>query len=449
MVIIENSSDLKYLQQIVDEHDSFWIPVYSDAYKHYTQNQISFIYIYSIKRDKEFIFPARHYDCLSLDIEHVQHLTSQADIYILAKKRFKKFYPHRCYDADLMAWWQTGAMLPLNETNTAAHDIWNRWWHNETDINDWLPITKHIERCQSMRKEFMNAYSQFKMSDEFRRYDELAIDTFAKIEQVGLQIDTDIFKEKFQTNGIHDNKVYTEYNLYTTTGRPSNKFGGINYAALNKEDGSREAFQSRFEDGFLLEYDYDAFHVRLIADLIKYQLPYESVHTYFGRQYFNKPELSDDEYDQSKQITFRLLYGGIDKDFEQIPFFGETKKYIQALWKSFNRDGYVTTPLLHRRLRKSQLPDMNANKLFNYMLQATETEHNMVILNKVNTAIKRHNSKLILYTYDSLLFDYDMNDGRRFIIQMQNILSEHGKFPVKIKAGTNYHAMSDMTSRVI
>ena len=91
MVIIENSSDLKYLRQIVDEHDSFWIPVYSDAYKHYTQNQISFIYIYSIKRDEEFICPARHYDCLSQDIEHVQHLTSQADIYILAKKRFKKF----------------------------------------------------------------------------------------------------------------------------------------------------------------------------------------------------------------------------------------------------------------------------------------------------------------------------------------------------------------------
>jgi hypothetical protein len=120
----------------------------------------------------------------------------------------------------------------------AAHDIWNRWWHNETDINDWLPITKHIERCQSMRKEFMNAYSQFKMSDEFRRYDELAIDTFAKIEQVGLQIDTDIFQRKIS------NKWYTmiikfiqSIILYTTTGRPSNKFGGINYAALNKEDG--------------------------------------------------------------------------------------------------------------------------------------------------------------------------------------------------------------------
>jgi len=449
MIIIENSSDLKYLQRSIDEHDSFWIPVYSDTYKHYTQNQISFIYIYSIKHDEEFIFSARHYDCLSQDIEHIQQLTSQANIFVLAKKRFKKFYQHKCYDADLMAWWQTGAMLPLNETNTNAHDVWNRWWHNETDTNDWLPITRHIERCQAMRMEFMKAYSVFEMTDEFRNYDELAIDTFSEIEQNGLQINQEIFTEKFQTNGIHDNKVFTEYNLYTTTGRPSNKFGGINYAALNKEDGSREAFQSRFENGFLLEYDYDAFHVRLIAELIGYQLPYESIHTYFGRQYFNKPELSNDEYEQSKQITFRLLYGGIDKDFEQIPFFGETKQYIQSLWKSFNRKGYVETPRLKRKLYKSHLPDMNANKLFNYILQATETEHNLVILNKVNTAMKRHNSKLILYTYDSLLFDYDMNDGRRFIIQMQNILSEHGKFPVKIKAGTNYHAMSDMTSRVI
>jgi hypothetical protein len=295
----------------------------------------------------------------------------------------------------------------------------------------------------------MKAYNTFEMSDEFITYEELAIENFAEIERNGLFINKEIFIEKFQPNDDVDDKVYTEYNLYTTTGRPSNKFGGINYAALNKEDGCREAFQSRFEQGFLLEYDYDAFHVRLIADLIDYQLPYESIHTYFGRQYFNKPELSADEYEQSKQITFRLLYGGIDKDFEQIPFFGETKQYIQSLWKSFNRKGYVETPRLKRKLYKEYLPDMNANKLFNYMLQATETEHNLVILDKVNKAMQRHNSELILYTYDSILFDYDMGDGKRFIIQMKNILSENGKYPVKIKAGSNYHEMSDMTSRII
>lgn len=449
MVIIENDTDLKYLQKIVYEYDSFWIPVYSDTYKHYTANQLSFIYIYSVKLDEDFILPIRHYDCLSLDIEHVQHLTSQADIFVLAKKRFKKFYAGKCYDADMVAWWQTHSMLPLNDTNTIAHDVWNRWWHNETDINDWLPITRHIERCRAMREEFMRCYDTFEMNDAFKTYESVVIDNFSEIEQSGLQVDKNIFTDKFQTNGINDNKVFTEYNLYTTTGRPSNKFGGVNYAALNKEDGCRKAFVSRFENGFLLEYDYDAFHVRLIADIIGYQLPNESIHAYFGRQYFDTTELTTDEYEQSKQITFRLLYGGIDKDFAEIPFFGATKKYIQSLWKSFNRDGYVETPIMKRRLFKTYLPDMNANKLFNYMLQATETEHNINVIAKTLKALKQCSSRLVLYTYDSMLFDYDMNDGKRFIIRMKNILSDHDKYPVKIKAGVNYHDMKDMTSRAI
>ena len=41
-----------------------------------------------------------------------------------------------------------------------------------------------------------------------------------------------------------------------------------------------------------------------------------------------KDTISDQEYADSKKITFRLLYGGIDKDFEKIPFFGKTKSYI-------------------------------------------------------------------------------------------------------------------------
>ena len=343
-----------------------------------------------------------------------------------------------------MAWWQTGAMLPLNETNTAAHDVWNRWWHNETDTNDWLPITKHIERCQSMCKEFMHVYSQFKMTDEFRRYDELAIDTFAEIEQVGLRIDTDIFKEKFQTNGIHDNKVYTEYNLYTTTGRPSNKFGGINYAALNKDDGSREAFQSRFEDGFLLEYDYDAFHVRLIADLIKYQLPYESVHTYFGRQYFNKPELSDDEYEQSKQITFRLLYGGIDKEFLEIPFFQKVNDFVYKLWSQCKQKKYIETPVLKRKIYKDSITNITANKLFNYYLQATETEISTVKLQRVLEYLRDKESKLILYTYDSVLLDVNYSEAKQCLPDIINIMQQ-GNFPVKCKVGDIYSKMNSIT----
>ena len=149
------------------------------------------------------------------------------------------------------------------------------------------------------------------------------------------------FTDKFKANWVVNNKDYTEYNIYTTTGRPSNKFGGVNYAALNKEDGSRESFVSRFERGMLLDMDFDAYHPRLIADIIGYDLPDESVHEYFAKQYFGKQEISAEEYEQSKKITFRLLYGGIDKDFEKIPFFCKTKKYIYKLWNEFKKQGYI------------------------------------------------------------------------------------------------------------
>ena len=40
---------------------------------------------------------------------------------------------------------------------------------------------------------------------------------------------------------------YTQYNSLTTTSRPSNTFGGINYA-LEKDGGVRDRFVSRFDE---------------------------------------------------------------------------------------------------------------------------------------------------------------------------------------------------------
>ena len=447
MIIVECDNDFQYMTKSISKSDSFWIPVYSDAFKHYINNHLSFIYIYSVNDDLDFILPFRHKDCMNQDIERLKEVTSQGDIFVLAKKRFGKFYSGKCYDADLMAWWQTHKMLPLTETNTMAHDIWNRWWHNETNTNDWLPITRHIERCTAMRYEFMKSYATFEMSPQFRRYDAYAIDNFFAIEQNGLQVNTKLYTEKFQSNGIHNGKVFTEYNLYTSTGRPSNKFGGVNYAALNKEDGCRASFTSRHSHGMLLELDYDAFHVRLIADMIGFDLPDGSIHEYFGKQYFDTDILSEEQYEQSKQITFRLLYGGIDKDFAKIPFFGEVKNYVSSLWKAYKRYGFIKTEQFKRPMHSEHLHEMNPNKLFNYQLQAGETEHNLHIINDVNEMIQSYKSKLILYTYDSLLFDYNLDDGKQFLIDIKNTISGNGKFPVKIKAGINYQGMKDVTSR--
>ena len=448
MLIIEKEQELQKVKELLQSGDSFWIPMYSDPYKHVMNNKISFIYIYSITNDIDYILPFNHKDCFNLNIEHLNDLTSRHDIYVLAKKRFAHFYANNCYDADMVAWWQNHKMLPLDETNTSAHDMWNRWWYNETNTHDWLPITKHYERCVSMRKKFLEFYNTFNKTNAFEEYEQLVTDNFYVIERTGLYVDYEKFVDKFKANGLYKNKAYTEYNIYTTTGRPSNKFGGVNYAALNKEDGCRESFVSGFEKGMLLEMDFDAYHPRLIANIIDYNLPPGSVHEYFGKQYFGKSNLSEEEYEQSKKITFRLLYGGIDDDFAKIPFFKKTRSFIKNLWSNFKENGYIVTPKMKRPLYKNCLHDMNPNKLFNYLLQASETEYNLHMLNDVNDLLRDYNTNIILYTYDSLLFDYDINDGKSLIIKLQDIMSQSNKYPVKIKAGINYHAMTDMTSRI-
>lgn len=445
-MFIDSEIELQLILECLASGDSFWIPIFSDSYRHYTQNRISALYIYSIAEDRDFIVSFHNLDCKNFNIELLQQFTSSYNIFVLSKKRFVYTYPYSCYDADLFAWWHTNKMLPLDDTDTTAHDMWGKWWFNESNGNDWFPVTKHLERCRIMRNTFMTVYNSYKVTTEFQNYEKYIIDNLFGIEINGICVDPVLLQKHYdQTSktGI----MYSEYNPYTTTGRPSNKFGGINYAAINKDDGSRSMIRSRFNRGMLLEFDYDAFHVRLIAELINYKLPDESVHTYFGRQYFGKSELSVEEYEQSKQMTFHLLYGGIDKSFEHIPFFAQTKQYITNLWKQFKRDKFIMTPKFNRIITWNSISEVNAGKLFNYLLQSYETEHNMLVVNEIHELLTAYSSKLILYTYDSLLFDFDLNDSKDLILKLKNIISANG-YLVKIKAGINYHNMQDMTIKV-
>jgi hypothetical protein len=88
---------------------------------------------------------------------------------------------------------------------------------------------------------------------------------------------------------IKDNKIYTQYNLYNFTSRPTNSFNGINFAALNKDNGSREAFIP--QNDILFEFDYEAYHPRILAKLIGYEFEEASVHTHLGKMYFKTEKI--------------------------------------------------------------------------------------------------------------------------------------------------------------
>jgi hypothetical protein len=76
---------------------------------------------------------------------------------------------------------------------------------------------------------------------------------------------------------------------------------------------------------------------------------------------------------------------------------------------------------------------MNPKKLLNYIIQSLETSRNIVILKDVLKYLRDKKTKIALYTYDSVLFDFDKTDGKKTLHELEDILSERGKFPVKFK----------------
>ena len=192
----------------------------------------------------------------------------------------------------------------------------------------------------------------------------------------------------------------------------------------------------------LIELDYDSYHLRLIADIVGYKFPDGSVHEYLGKQY-------DMDYKESKAMSFKLLYGGIPKEIaENIPFFGEVDKYIKSKWSEYKENLSVLSDIYSKRIYSDNLDDMNPNKLFNYLIQLAETESNMNVITDIRELLKDKKSKLVLYLYDSFLFDFNKEDGKDLIIDIKDIIERQGKFPTKIKLGKNYHEMSDITEKL-
>jgi hypothetical protein len=150
---------------------------------------------------------------------------------------------------------------------------------------------QHLAMCQKIRKYAWPMCVNSKLTQSYLQFNSTYPETFAEIESAGLQVN-DTFR---MPELVNNDRVYSQYNYYTMTGRPSNAYRGFNFAAMNKEDGTRTAFCSRFENGALVEMDFDSYHVRLIARLIGYDLPTSSIHDYLGRFYFGVTELTEEQ----------------------------------------------------------------------------------------------------------------------------------------------------------
>ena len=229
MVIVESQKEWDEFYKDIQKQEAVVVPVQCDDNKHPLATNLCLLYFVGLDTTYEYI---------------------DQTIYTYDKKKLLHFAPFKdIKDLQMLTYLNTNEPLIIEDTITNAHEHFHRVNRGKPDLNCIIPILKHLEACRTVVNIIKKCvfYTQEKYYDDF--YDRV-LNNLQYIERRGLKT----------TNGM----VYSEYNPYTATGRPSNRFGGLNFAALNKKDGSRKQFISRFgKDGMLVEMDYDAYHLRL------------------------------------------------------------------------------------------------------------------------------------------------------------------------------------------
>lgn len=380
---------MKFVTSLDINEETLLVPILSNTRKHWALNKVSFIYCYTLQTHDEFIIGINHNDTV---LGNFPNLTMPCYIYN------SKYLDFKGIEAKVLIWLQN-------------KELQKHQFPNIVNV-DCFPIMKLLPHVRSIKDEFILAYNKFSQKTALQEYSSLQ-QNLSTIEKNGL----------FTNDGYE----YCEYNLFTLTGRPSNHFNQISYAALNKNDNSRSRFKSRFGvDGILMEFDLKAFHIYLLSNLTGYVWPVDDIYAYFGT--FYKDGVS------SKEETFKQLYGGISDEYLHIDFFEKVKHLTKNLYQRYKNNA-LKTVLFDREMNIPVLTDV---KVLNYILQSLETEFNASFISKINDYLYTRNSKLILYTYDSFLIDFSKADGPACFTALKDIFKD---VPHRLKVGKNYNML--------
>ena len=392
------------------------VPVWSSPRAHQFDCSISFLYLRT--EDDEYIINFNHIDAQQCQMIKLDRLANPNTLVL-----GNRYIGSIGIDYEWAYFEEKGIPFIFNEF---AETLYRQHRFDFKELNDCLPLLKWYELLSKI--EMVSIDKKW-----YRNYSS-AINLLGRMEGAGVKVVEENFIDEFgfDKRYLRNGFVFTQYNPYTTTGRPSNRHLNINYSALNKSDGSRSNFVSRFDKGTLIQFDYESYHIRLIGKLVGYDFPLgETAHQHLAKWY------GIDDYNESKGQTFKYLYGGLDETARKIPFFQKVDTYIKDLYKKFVISGKLTTPIFEREIPFNRIEGANEQKVFNYLLQALETEINYKKLRELMNWVEGRRSKLILYTYDAFLIDCHSQERNDIIREITDIL-ERGNFPVRAYEGTNY-----------
>jgi hypothetical protein len=417
------------LDQLHIGEDTFIHIIPTNENYHPALQNISLIYVRWIKGHKGYILCVDHSESLSLSITDIlDKLSKVNNLYTLDKKAVLHHFPTlspQLIDVQLINSYQHFQEINIEQYESKVETDFKRKYYTEAP-STLIPIAKHYEKYENIYDHIEQTIN--KISEDLEPYaflNHYVAPLFYNIEKQGIKLSKEPFIEHFKTLpnpkfSVFKGKIYTQYNLNTLTGRPSNAFNGINFAALNKTNGERAAFIP--ENDFLVEIDFKAYHPTIIAKLAGYE--------FTGNIYDQLAnEFPGSTPETIKELVFQQLYGGVRKDFQDKPFFKQVNDYTNQLWN--NNDGVIGAQF-GKRFTKEMIENPTPQKLLNYIVQNTETIFNVVQFSAVINFLKDKKTKIILYTYDSILLDYDSSET------LLNSITSLLKFNYSTKTGHNY-----------
>jgi hypothetical protein len=426
--IIEKSSQLPHsfedcFVRFIPTNDNF----------HPALTDLSLVYIRPLNDKKGYILCLNHNESLGIDkIELLDWLLYHTGkLWTLDKKKaLHWFYPlsDKLFDVNFLE------PVDIKSLDNACISYYYSKHNTLSNVNCLIPISKHYEINEAIFNMALPIIKQYTLGDTTFQFNNFrTADVFYNIETNGIKVDKNCFIDYYQgklTNpqfSLNRSKIYTQYNLYTTTSRPSNTFNSINFAALHKDDGERACFKP--ENDKFVELDFQGYHPRLIGEMVNFHFPKDA------NTYVMLGQLLGVTQKEAKELTFKQLYGGVWPEYQYKPFFKDVNMFIDDMWDTYQYGGKYETE------NKIFMPDANMtkSKLFNYIVQSKETSTNVELLELVFNLLEGKKTKLVLYTYDAFLFDYSKEDSN-LIQEIINILD----YPVNIKQGKTYHGLEKL-----
>jgi len=423
--IIEKQEQLDKLELFGDCFISFIRE--SDNY-HPKLSPLSLIYLRSLNQHKGYIFCIKHNESFSLLLDDVINwlLNNTDKLWVIDKKEALYNFPYgdKLYDINFIE-------KPKLNIDIPAISYYNKTLYNYPSINRIIPISKHYEKNELIFGLISPIILKYRAEDAIYAFNNGPLtDVFYNIEQTGIKIDKKCFIDyynelQYPEFNINKGRIYSHYNLYTTTGRPSNTFNNINFAALNKTDGERLCYIPG-NDKFI-EMDIQGYHPRLIGELIDFKFDERNTYETLG-------ELLGVTTQEAKELTFKQIYGGVWKEYRNKPFFKQVYEYTNNMFGIYQDIACITKSRIFIPGETKSAPT-----LLNWIVQSIETSRNVEMLVNILNYLSDKKTKLILYTYDAFLFDYNKDDGDELLMDIKNII----KYPLNIKQGKSYHGLKN------